>query len=248
LCYHLVGAKTQSAVDLPAGELAAHLELVTRRAAPAKPWSGPDAVSSLGSPADRSEDRAEDRAVLVTFDDAFGNFYHVAWPLLQEQGVEALLFVPVGFVEGECGSPLAGAESLPPMSWAQLREVVEDGSVTVGSHSWTHPDMRQLDERALRRELIDSRDRLQEELGVSVRAFCYPRALWSRRVEAVVGEVYDYAFVAGGRQMPKGRSFNPLRIPRIPIRRGMPASIEPVLRSRVWLEEWFADKVRRYLR
>jgi peptidoglycan/xylan/chitin deacetylase (PgdA/CDA1 family) len=134
------------------------------------------------------------------------------------------------------------------MTWAQLREVSESGSVVVGSHSWTHPDMRRVDERDLRRELLESRDRLQEKLGVAVRTFCYPRALWSPRVEAAVGEVYDFAFVAGGRQVPKGRRFNPLRIPRIPIRRDMPASLEPVLRSRVWLEEWVADKVRRWLR
>ena len=236
LAHHLVGAGTASAVDL---ELPVFVSQI-RGLAP--DGCAADVAAFLGR---RSVGSAR---VLLTFDDAFENFYHVAFPMLRELGLRALLFVPVGFVEREQGSPLQGAETLPPMSWDQLREVRASGAVEIGSHSWTHPDLRRLEGKALRRELVDSRDHLQEKLGAAVRAFCYPRALWSRRVEAEVGEVYDFAFVAGGGRVPNAPRFNPLRIPRIPIRRDMPSSLETVLRSRVWLEEWIADKVRRYLR
>jgi peptidoglycan/xylan/chitin deacetylase (PgdA/CDA1 family) len=238
LAYHLIGGGSSSPVDLDAAVFEAHLRWLAASGRVAEPRSWLVDAGHV----------AAARLVLLTFDDAFENFYRVAYPALCEHGLAALLFVPVGFVEGPCGAPLAGAEALPAMSWDQLREVSASGSIVVGSHSWSHPDLRRLDEQSLRRELVDSRDRLQEKLGAAVRVFCYPRALWSRRVEAVVREVYDFAFVAGGGRVPCGRRFDPLRVPRLPIRRDMPSSLESVLRSRVWLEEWIADKVRRYLR
>jgi peptidoglycan/xylan/chitin deacetylase (PgdA/CDA1 family) len=241
LGYHLVGAGTSSGVEVSEATLRSHLVGLRASATvgEARHWSD---QASLRAP------RRRDGEVVLTFDDAFENFYSVVYPILLELEWTALLFVPVGFVDGSGDSPLAGAEHLPPMTWDQLREVTRDGRVVVGSHSWTHPDLRSLDERALHRELQDSRGRLEDELGVAVRAFCYPRALWSRRVEKAVGEAYEVAFVAGGLRVPTGGRVNPVRIPRVPIRRDMPASLEPVLGSRVWLEEWIADKVRRHLR
>lgn len=40
------------------------------------------------------------RAVLVTFDDGYRDFMEVAWPIMQEAGVPAVLFVPTSFMNG----------------------------------------------------------------------------------------------------------------------------------------------------
>ncbi len=39
------------------------------------------------------------RAVLVTFDDGYRDFYDVAWPILKEHGVPAVLFIPTAFAD-----------------------------------------------------------------------------------------------------------------------------------------------------
>jgi peptidoglycan/xylan/chitin deacetylase (PgdA/CDA1 family) len=167
--------------------------------------------------------------------------------LLTELSIPSTLFVPVGFIQGESPPPIASARRLPPMSWAQLREVARSSLVTIGSHSWTHPDLRAVAASGLARELRDSRSKLEDELDVAVDAFAYPRALWSPRVEARVREVYDRAALGGGRRITC-RNLDPLRLWRIPIRSEMESSLAMVLRSRVWIEEWIADAVRRRLR
>ena len=186
---------------------------------------------------------SDDACVALTFDDAFRNFYDVVWPMLQEHRVPATLFVPTGFVDGTSPAPIGGVD-LPPCSWSQLRELAASDVVTIGSHTCTHPDLRSLNRDGLEAELRNSRARLEDELGVPVGSFCYPRALWNRRVEREVAEVYDLAVIGGGRRITAS-NLNPHRLWRTSIRRDSPLPVEQWLTSPWWLEEAAADVVRR---
>jgi peptidoglycan/xylan/chitin deacetylase (PgdA/CDA1 family) len=235
LTYHLVGADTASPVDLPTDvfrsqlcELAEFADVV----------SLDEAVNHLDTGADN-----ERPVVVITFDDGFDNFRTHAWPLLRNLGMPCTLYVPVGFLDGISGSPLTGAETLRPIEWAALRDLASERRLTIGSHSWCHGDMRGLTPEDLRVDLRRSRESLEERTGQGVEHFCYPRAKWSRRVEAEVGAVYRTAVIAGGRRNVAGR-FRSLRLSRIPIRRDMPVRLAPVVRSAVWLEEWAASYAR----
>jgi len=262
LGYHLVGAGTGSPVDLPVAtfirqldELREIAEVVALSAA----LDGQGEVAAPGRP-----------RVVLTFDDAYGNFGEVVWPLLAERGLPATLFVPVGFVEGECPAPIAGTGNLEPLAWEELARMTASGLLTVGSHSWSHPDLRKLDSARVRVELVRSRQRIEERLAVPVETFCYPRGLWNRRVERLVGEEYRCAAMGGGRGMreeglqpgsdPAGRGAGrfsggagregervrrPVRLWRTPVRRDSPPSVAPVVTAPVWLEEWIANAVRR---
>lgn len=242
LAYHLVAGGTSSPVDLPAETFHRHLEeLRTRARVKALPTALHDLTSKV------QDESGTAPVVAVTFDDAYENFYTRAWPLLREAGIPATLFVPVGWIEGTEGPPLTASHGLGPVSWSQLREMVASGLVHVGSHSWSHRDLRRLPSRELQAELRRSREVLEDRLGVDVDTFCYPRGLWSRSVEPQVGQVYEYAAVGGGRQLT-AQNLRPLRLWRVPLRREMPPSLAPVLRSSWWWEEWLADKTRRYLR
>ena len=234
LAYHLVGGGTASRVDIGAEVLRAQLAS-TRGIAEAVP---------LGELADRLRAGGDGAAFVVTFDDGYRNFAERAWPVLRAAEVPATLFVPVGFVEGECPPPLSGAE-LPALSWAQLRELARDPLVEIGSHSWTHPDLRRCSDAALERELGGSRQRLEERLDVPVRSFCYPRGVWDRRVEAAVAREYDLAVAGGGRRVTP-RGFRRTRVWRTSVTRELGDDLQPVLGARVWLEELLADLWRHH--
>ena len=63
-----------------------------------------------------------------------------------------------------------------------------------------------------------------------------------------LGRAYgDAAQNAGGRVLEPS-NWSALRLTRLPIRNGMSPSLLPLLGQSVWLEEWVADRVRRYLR
>ncbi|MDX1383096.1 MAG: polysaccharide deacetylase family protein [Thermoanaerobaculia bacterium] len=232
LAYHLVGAGSGLAVDLGADAFAEQIAELAERAVP----------KSL---ADLWESRREVRdAVAVTFDDAFRNFADQAWPVLQRYRVPVTLFVPVGFVAGEAGSPFGDAWSAAPLSWDDLRGLADDPLVSLGSHSWSHVDLRRLDRATLRDDLRRSRERLEDEIGASVESFCYPRGYWSSRAEEQVRQVYSLAVVGGGRRVDATCS-EPLRIPRTSLRADMPRSLSSFLDRALCVEEWLADRLRR---
>lgn len=235
LCYHLVEAGTSSPVDLPAELFRRQMEEL---AASARVLALHDAVAELGS------GEIPERTAALTFDDAYANFAEEVWPVLEELGLPATLFVPVGFLERTSGAPMAVAEDLPPITWERLRELAHSGLLTIGAHSLTHPDLRRFSDQELERELALSRRRLEERLEIEVDTFCYPRALWNRRVEAAVGRHYRLAAIGGGRLLTPA-NFRPLRLWRTSIRRDGPVSLAPILSSRLWLEEWLADLWRR---
>ncbi|MBE0567005.1 MAG: polysaccharide deacetylase family protein [Krumholzibacteria bacterium] len=68
------------------------------------------------------------RAVVLTIDDADRSVYEIAWPLLQEYGVRAHLFVPTAKVGGPWSS-------LELCRWEELREMAASGAVLVESHA-----------------------------------------------------------------------------------------------------------------
>ena len=235
LTYHLVGAGTQSPVDIALDVFVSQLNELR---AGTEICSLAQAVSHLknGTPCARP-------FVALTFDDGFDNFRTHAWPVLAQLQIPCTLYVPVGFMEGTTRAPLTGAGTLRPMAWEALRELASGELLTVGSHSWGHADLRRLGVEELRRDLRLSRERLEERIHKPVNDFCYPQAKWSFSVEAEVRQVYETAVIAGGRRNVAAR-FHPHRLGRVPIRKDMPTGLEPVVQSTVWLEEWLASHGR----
>ncbi|MBV8857709.1 MAG: polysaccharide deacetylase family protein [Acidobacteria bacterium] len=80
-----------------------------------------------------------------------------------------------------------------PVTWAQAREMDAAG-LEIGSHTVSHPILTTTDDDELRRELFESRARLQAELGRAVELFCYPNGSFDERVRReTVGAGYACA-------------------------------------------------------
>ena len=71
------------------------------------------------------------RAIALTFDDAWASAYTVAYPLLKQYGMRAVLFAIPARVAEEPGSS-------PFVTWAQLRELQSSGVFDVQSHTRSH--------------------------------------------------------------------------------------------------------------
>lgn len=139
---------------------------------------------TLSDAAQRLFDRAPlpDRAVVLTFDDAFGDFAQHALPVLVAANFLATLFVPSAYV-GSTSRWLVreGEARRPVMSWSQLQRVADAG-VEMGAHSHTHPELDRLSTARLREELERSRAVLEDGLGREMVAVAYPFGYHSRRV------------------------------------------------------------------
>lgn len=168
LCYHLVGTGADTPVDLPVATFRRQMEELRDVAA----------VVHLDDALARvlRGEASERPLVVLTFDDAYENFFTHVLPLLRDLALPATLYVPVGFVDGRCGPPIARTGELRAMTWAQLADAASTGLVRIGSHSDTHPDLRSpaVD---LAREIAGSRAALEYRFGTPVDSFCYPRGL-----------------------------------------------------------------------
>jgi peptidoglycan/xylan/chitin deacetylase (PgdA/CDA1 family) len=109
--------------------------------------------------------------VVLTFDDGFRNFYSNAFPLLNEYGFSATMFLPTAYI-GDAPIPLKGEDCL---TWAEVRELKQHG-IDFGSHTVTHPRLRELSASAINDELVNSKDTLEQKLGCPADSFAYPYA------------------------------------------------------------------------
>jgi peptidoglycan/xylan/chitin deacetylase (PgdA/CDA1 family) len=91
------------------------------------------------------------------------------------------------------------------MPWATLPELASRG-VEIGSHSVSHPHLPQLTDAELRRELVDSREQIEAEVGRPCRFLAYPYGDDDARVHAAARNAgYRAAYTlrrTGGRRSP----------------------------------------------
>jgi peptidoglycan/xylan/chitin deacetylase (PgdA/CDA1 family) len=141
------------------------------------------------------------KAVALTFDDAYTDFLQVAVPALAKVGARATVYVPTGHIGSEARWLGSRSSSVPRvMSLEQLGECVASGCVEIGSHGHSHRPLDTLPAAVVEAEVSGSRWILEDRLQVPVRSFCYPHGYHSREVRAVVARSgYDNACEVGRR-------------------------------------------------
>ena len=135
------------------------------------------------------------RAVLLTFDDGYCSVLEHAAPLVAEYGFTATVFVPSGLVGGTMrryGAP-AGTAAAPLLDWPQLKTLSAAGW-TIGSHSRTHAMLTALPLGEAERELMESKDTIEDRVGRPVDACAYPYGATNRGVEAIAARLYRASF------------------------------------------------------
>jgi peptidoglycan/xylan/chitin deacetylase (PgdA/CDA1 family) len=145
------------------------------------------------------------RALHVTFDDAYRGILQVL-PSLERLGVRPTVFVCTDFADEGRSLDVPLLDHVPPahhdelatLRWDELRELAERG-IEIGSHTRTHPNLRELSTGELSEELTASRDRIESELGRPCRCLAYPYGQFDVRVrDAVERAGYDAAFGLAG--------------------------------------------------
>ena len=193
LCYHAISDDWSDVLAVRLDAFERQLEQILARGY--RPVGTAEAATATG------------KLVHVTFDDAFQSVSR-ALPVLQRLGVPATVFACPGFADGDrtfAVTRLAAqlpenAEHLLTMGWPELRQLAAEG-VEIGSHTLTHPYLTALDDHELHRELGESRQRLEDELGARCRFLAYPFGDQDERVRrAARVSGYAAAFALPGRQ------------------------------------------------
>lgn len=122
------------------------------------------------------------RPVMISVDDGNRSFYQNGWPIMQETRLRPVMFLVPQF-----------AEYSGYVNWDEMRALVAGGA-WIGSHGYSHRNLREVPEADLAWELGESRAILESQLNVTVDGFCFP---YGGRSEAVLAVIEDYGYRTG---------------------------------------------------
>ena len=146
------------------------------------------------------------KPVLITFDDGYADNYTNAFPILKYYGMRATIFVIPAFV-GKYRNYL---------TWNELREMEDEGIITVESHTMNHYKLEELPDDEIRSELLNSKQILEENLGHPVEFLAYPTGTYNLHIAGIAKEVgYNGAFTIKYGNVDTGSNFFALE--RVPI-------------------------------
>jgi peptidoglycan/xylan/chitin deacetylase (PgdA/CDA1 family) len=117
--------------------------------------------------------RQSGKVVGITFDDGYLNNLEHALPIMKRYGHTATCYA-VSSLMGQTNrwdEGMVATQALMGLNhWRQWLEAGMD----VGSHTQHHIDLRQSPDEVALQEMKDSKQELEQTLGVAVRHFCYP--------------------------------------------------------------------------
>ena len=118
-------------------------------------------------------------AIVISFDDGYVDQLRIAAPLLRRYRWPAELDLILDALYRGSHAPATR------VTVAMVRKLLSEGW-ELESHTVTHRDLTLLAAGDLRRELVDSRQGLQEIFGVPIDFLCYPGGDYNARVIAAV--------------------------------------------------------------
>lgn len=127
-----------------------------------------------------------ERAVAITFDNAFRSVHREAWPRLQAAGFPFSVFVATDAVD---------AKDPDIMSWDELRTLADAG-IAIESRGASNRPLWRLDEATQRSDIKKGRARVEAEIGNPPWHFAYPSGEQNATLRRSVRELgFDAAFV-----------------------------------------------------
>ncbi|MDP4280709.1 MAG: polysaccharide deacetylase family protein [Bacteroidota bacterium] len=134
LMYHKVSPDRQDSLTITSQELEKHFEYLQRKGYHTLHFKDLEILLRQG-------DKLPAKSVILSFDDAYENFYTLVIPLLEKYKHKATSFIPVAYI-GKTNIWDKGSE--PVMTADELKEISRNPQVEIGLHSFLHRSYKDL--------------------------------------------------------------------------------------------------------
>ena len=133
-------------------------------------------------------------SIVLTFDDGYADNYEYAYKILRIYNCPATIFVCTGFVDGsiDITKYSDSYKGLKALNWAQIKEMSDDG-ITFGAHTHSHVKLTAVPPQTAEKEILLSKEMLQNAAGKPVDIFAYPWGLFNH---TTVNILKDNGFIA----------------------------------------------------
>ncbi len=145
------------------------------------------------------------KTIVLTFDDGYTSVYTNAWPILQEYGFTGTVYVCTSFF---------GRSNY--LTIDQTKQLAAAG-IEIGSHTCNHISLKEASYDQQVKEIVVSKQVLEENLGQPCLSFCYPTGTYSDITPGIIKDAgYTSAVtVAYGHASPANTAFLTPRV-RVP--------------------------------
>lgn len=188
------------------------------------------------------------RAVGITFDDGYEDFYTNAMPVLARYNIPVTIYIVAGYI----GSTSRWLESEGEgdrrmMGWPQVNEIARAG-IDVGAHTLRHPHLDTMEPADAYQEILGSKEILEQSMGQPVSSFAYPHGYHSKELVDMVKQA-GFSSACAVKHGLSSTEDNPYALARIIVSRDtttedlgdllLGKGLEPVtqeerLRTKVW--------------
>jgi len=134
-----------------------------------------------------------ERSLVITFDDGYQTVYEKAFPVLQDYGMIATIFLTVGEMgRVKPGERLPSLEGRSMLNWREIQEMKQWG-IEFGAHTLTHPDLTRLPLDRVRTEICESKAIIEDALNSPVPCFAAPYSRYDDRSLEIIRQHFACA-------------------------------------------------------
>jgi len=135
------------------------------------------------------------KGLVITFDDSYLDVYENALPILIKYNIKATLFA-LGNVVAPNREKLQN--NLELMNYSHYKKLNELGW-EIGFHTSTHPNLKDLSNEQVEKEIGKGKRELEKNLGFKLRYFAYPLGVYNQTVLNTVKKAgFEAAFTING--------------------------------------------------
>lgn len=133
----------------------------------------------------------QEKTVVITFDDGFKNVFTEAFPILQECGFSATVFLSTNYCGRLNNWPMQYAFIKPQhlLSWKDIKEMNRYG-IQFGAHTHNHPFLTKIPVTEASKEILLSKMAIEDYLQKKVDFFAYPYGDFDNTIKKIASQLF----------------------------------------------------------
>ena len=132
------------------------------------------------------------KTIVLTFDDGYEDNFTNAFPVLKKCNFPAAIFLETDILDNEKINKNGVVYKM--LKWVQVKEMKNSGIIEFGAHTLSHPKLSRLNLMSVEKEIIQSKEILENRLGKKCDFFAYPFGDFNEQTVVIAKKIISKYF------------------------------------------------------